>query len=93
MVSVTEAAKQELKKKLLEYAAEPDVGLRLKSGPSGQLGLVLDRESEGDQVVEHDEMKVLLVASELATTLAGSTVDIEDTNEGRRLVVSKQQAE
>jgi Fe-S cluster assembly iron-binding protein IscA len=91
MVTVTEGAKQVLKEKLLAHTSEPDVGIRLESEPSGQLGLVLDRESEGDQVVEHDEMKVLLVAPELATKLEGITLDTEDTSEGRRLVIRKEE--
>ncbi len=93
MVTVTEGAKQLLKEKLLAHRSEPDVCMRLESEPSGQLVLVLDRESEDDQVVEHDEMKVLLVAPEVATKLEGVTIDTEDTSEGPRLVLSKEQAE
>jgi Fe-S cluster assembly iron-binding protein IscA len=93
MVTVTEGAKQVLKEKLLASTSEPDVGIRLKSEPSGELSLTLDSESEGDQVVEQDGMKVLLVTPQLATKLEGITIDTEDTSEGPRLVVSKKQAE
>ena len=53
------------------------------------LGLVPDREAEGDQVVEHKGVKVLLVASELAPAVDGITLDVQDTAEGQKLVVSK----
>ena len=90
MVTVTEAAKQELRKKLLAHTDEPDVGIRLQSDASGQLGLVPGRESQGDQVVEHEGTKVLLIAPELAATLKGITLDVQETAEGSKLVIRKE---
>jgi len=40
--------------------------------------------------VEHEESKVLLVEEDLADTLQGITIDIEDTPEGARLVISSE---
>lgn len=89
MLTVTESAKQLLKETLQAHTDDPEVGLRLSPGePGQQLGIVLDREAKGDQVVEHEGAKVLLVPSELAPALDGVTLDIQDTADGPKLVVS-----
>ena len=89
MLTVTEGAKQLLKETLLAHSDDPETGLRLSMNPPGQLGMVLDREAEGDQVVEHEGAKVLLVAPELAPVVEGVTLDVQDTPEGTKLVVLK----
>jgi len=89
MLTVTEEAKKELKEKLLANTDDPELALRLKGGPGGQLGLVLDREAPGDYVVEHEEAKVLLIGEELADVVEGVTLDVQDTPEGSKLVISK----
>jgi len=90
MLAVTDSAKQLLKETLLAHIDDPEVGLRLSLKPPGQLGLVLDREAEGDYVVEHEGSKVLLVASELAPVVEAVTLDVQDTPEGPKLVVVKE---
>lgn len=90
MLTVTESAKQLLKETLQAHTDDLEVGLRLSPGEPGQLGLVLDGEAEGDQVVEHEGAKVLLVASELAPAVDGVTLDIQDTADGPKLVVSRE---
>lgn len=90
MVGVTERARQELKRILTVNTEESEAGLRLTVNDQGQLGLAIDMERQGDQVVEHEESKVLLVEKDLADTLQGITIDIEDTPEGARLVVSNE---
>ncbi len=47
-------------------------------------------EKQGDQAVEHEDSKVLLVEKDLADTLQGITIDVEDTPEGAKLVVSSE---
>lgn len=92
MLTVTESAKELLTETLLANTDDPEISLRLTLltlEPPGQLGLVLDREAEGDQVVEHEGAKVLLVASELAAVMDGITLDVQDTADGPKLVVSK----
>ena len=90
MLTVTEGAKQLLKETLLDLSDDPEAGLRLSMKPPGQLGIVLDEEAEGDQVVEHEGSKVLLVAYELAPVVDGVTLDVQDTPEGPKLVVVKE---
>ena len=88
MIDVTERAKQELKKILSSKVDNPLAGLRLiTSGPRGQFGFSIDVEMPGDQVVDYEGSKVLLVESELATRLEGHTLDMEDTAEGTQLVL------
>lgn len=50
---------------------------------------MLDKEAEGDQVVEHEGAKALLVAPDLAPMVEGITLDVRETPEGPRLVMSK----
>ena len=89
MLTVTEEAKQILKEKLLDSTDDSEMCLRLKGGPGGQLGLVLDKETPDDYVVEHEEAKVLLIGEELADTVDELTLTTEDTPEGPKLVISK----
>ena len=90
MITVTDSAKEELKKTLLAHVDNPEVGLRLTIKPPGQFGLLLEREVPGDQVVEHEGSKVLLVSQELAGLLEGATLDIEDTPDGPKLVMFRE---
>jgi Fe-S cluster assembly iron-binding protein IscA len=89
MLTVTEGAKQLLKETLREHSDDPETGIRLSVNEGGQFGIALDTESEGDQVVEHDGDKVLLVAPELSTVLEGKTLDVRDTEEGKELFLSE----
>jgi len=64
--------------------------LRLTANAQGQLGLAIDVERQGDQAVEHEDSKVLLVEKGLADTLQRIAIDVEDTPEGARLVISSE---
>ena len=48
----------------------------------------IDIELSGDQVVEYEGTKVLIIESELATNLKGITLDVDDTPAGAELVLS-----
>ena len=87
MIEVSERAKQELKKILVANTSEPDTCLRLAVNEQGELGLAIDMEKEGDRSVEHEGLKLLLAEEELADTLQGMAIDIEDTAEGARFVM------
>jgi len=91
MVTVTEDAKEELRTLLsLANVDDPEVGLRVVQEAPGRIELVLDKEQQGDQVVEHKGAKVLLVGEEMAVALQSVTFDCEDGPEGRCLVVLKE---
>ena len=89
MITVTERAKQELKTILIGIGASLDEGLRLMPTADG-FALTLDSELSGDQVVEYEGAKALLVAPELASVVEGVTLDVQDTPEGPKLVMSKE---
>ena len=92
MIGVTERARQELKKMLVANTDEPEACLRLIANEQGQLGLAIDTERQGDQVVEHDDSKLLVVENDLADSLEGITMDVQDSpeDEGARLVLSQE---
>jgi len=90
MLTVTEEAKQILKEKLLANTEDPELVLRLKGEPGGQLGLVLDRQAPDDYVVEHEETRVLLIGKELADVVDELTLKTEDTPEGSKLVIRRE---
>ena len=87
MLKVTESAKQKLRETLLANTDDREAGLRLKMKSSGQLGLVLDRGSPADSIVEHEGSKVLIVEHELAELLQEATLDIQDTPDGPKLTI------
>jgi len=88
MITVTVSAKKELKKMLQANTNDPEVSLRLIAKPGGQLSFALGKEAEGDQVVEHSGIKVLLIGLELAPILDGMTLDVKDTPEGQKFSIS-----
>ena len=89
MVTVTERAREHLLGILADYP-DADVGLRLVVHSRGQLRLINDTERKGDQVVEHEGRKVLLVHQQVTEALQGTVVDCEETAEGPRLVMVPQ---
>jgi Fe-S cluster assembly iron-binding protein IscA len=93
MLTVTEGAKQHLKKVLAAGTDDPDLGIRLTVDASGEYGVALDREAPGDHVVEHEGSKVLLVGQEVAQLVAGATMDTKDTPNGINLFISKEAPE
>jgi len=91
MLTVTENARQKVKEVLAANVGDPEACFRLVPGDRpGRFDLVVDREKPGDQVVEHQGAKVLLVAVELSGALEGVTIDLQETTEGPRLVMSKE---
>jgi len=87
MVNVTENARQELKKILLDNVDMPQARLRLVNREEGELGLGIDIEMPGDELVEYDGMPVLVVEKELADNLNDVTIDVDETPEGAELVI------
>jgi len=88
MVNVTERAKRQLKR-LISTTGRPDTAPRLVLSGAGIFGLVADRESDGDQRIEHDGRVVLLIGPELVRPLAGSTLDWDETPHHARLVIKR----
>lgn len=93
MIKVTDRAKEELKRILSGNADNAEASLRLTATEQGQLGLAIDVETPGDHVVEHEDSKVLLVEEGLAANLEGIVLDVEDTPEGPKLAIFREEAE
>ena len=92
MLTVTAAAKGKLKETLQERTTDTEEAIRLIPDPSNpnQLAFTLDKENEGDHVVEsEDGRKVLLVAPDLAPALEGMVMDYQETPEGAGYSISK----
>ncbi len=87
MITVTQSARQELKRILAAHSDDPEVGLRLAPGTQGKYELLLDGEREGDEVIQHDGFKVLFVPKDLSNTLDGVTVDYSETDSGQHLII------
>ncbi len=87
MVSITERAKRYLKTVLVDSGEGPDKGLRLLPLSDVDFVLVIDTEMSGDQVVEYNGYKVLLVGIEYYKFLDGKTLDCQDIENGAVLFV------
>jgi len=91
MITVTESAKQTLRKVLASTGVEdPEMGLRMNILGLGEYNLVPDAEREGDQVVEHEGRKVLLIGDKISQALDGRTIDCDETAREPRLVISSE---
>jgi Fe-S cluster assembly iron-binding protein IscA len=89
-VTVTERATEELRSMLAEASTKEGQVLRLVAQPEGRgFALAPDQVEEGDETVEADGETVLVVASSLAEELGGARIDVEDTEEGARLTISR----
>ena len=89
MVTVTTRAKEALARiRASANVSDPTVGLRLEKAAAGRFGLFPDQEKPGDQIVEHEGAKVLLIDDELTEALAGTKIDGEATDQGLQLVIA-----
>lgn len=86
MLTVTEKAAATLRDTIDANTSEEAQVLRLASSAQG-FGLTMDEERDGDQVVTHEERKVLVIAEDVVQALDGATVDAVETPEGQRLVI------
>ncbi len=90
-LKVTAPAADKLKEALLSKTTDPEVGFRLIPSPlkSNQLKMTLDTAKEGDQVMEKDGVKILILAPEVVAALKGMVMDYQETTEGGGFSISK----
>jgi Fe-S cluster assembly iron-binding protein IscA len=86
VVTVTEQAAKILGE--VQSEGEAEKALRIVSAQDGYQ-LTFDEEREGDQVVESEGKAVLLIANDVAESLADATIDCEQGPEGVRFFLSK----
>ena len=91
MLTVTAAAAAKLKEAIQSQTADPEIAIRLIPSASrpNQLDMALDKEKEGDQVVEIEGVKVLFVSAELNEVLDGMVIDCQETEEGVQFSIAK----
>lgn len=89
MVYVTDLARAQLKAAMDQMIDESDRRLRLGPTADGKLGVYPDRVQEGDQVVEHDGVAVLLIGQDVARALAGRMIDFEEREGGPRFTLKE----
>ena len=87
MIRITERAKQELQRILTDKVDMPQARLRLTSGDGGQLGLGIDIELPGDEIVEYHGTRLLVVEPGLASSIHGIVLDVDETPCGPQLVL------
>ena len=87
MINITERAKQELRKLLSKKVDWPEARLRLMDRGQGKLVLGIDIEARGDQIIEHEGVKVLIVDPDLASNVKEVILDVDDTPSGPELVI------
>jgi len=91
LVTVTDAAKEELGRILATRSLDPDKYLRLARPPAwhgpGDFGIVIGVEEDTDHTVERDGLKLLLVDSLLAERLSDSVLDFKDSPDGFRFTL------
>jgi Fe-S cluster assembly iron-binding protein IscA len=89
-VTVTERAAEELRRTLAEASTEEGQVLRLVAQPEGRgFALGTDQIEDGDETVEADGETVLVITSSLAETLEGAVIDVDETDDGPRLSISR----
>ena len=91
MLTVTALAGRKMKEAIQAKTTDPEVGFRLILSPSrpDQLKIVLDKEKEGDQVVESEGVKILFLSPEVVPMLEGMVIDYQETSQGGGFTVSK----
>ena len=89
MLMVTENAKRHLKRLLVKNTSDPDLGIRLRVGKGMQVGVLVDRKTDDDYVVEHEGAKVLMVGPELFPLVEGATLDTDRSGPVASLVITR----
>ena len=93
MLEVTARAKEKLKESLLEeQIMDPEVTFRITPVHSkpNHLGITLDKERKGDQVVISEEgIKILLIQSDLVQGIEGMVLDYQETLQSTGFIISK----
>ncbi len=86
MVTVTDKAKEELKRILETRTLAPDKMLRLAMPPvwkgEGDFGIVIDEKGEDDYVVSYQDMNILLMDAGLADGLTTAVLDFKESPAG-----------
>ena len=91
MLTVTEQAAEKLKNAIEAETTDTEVCIRIVPSPSmpNELQMVLDKENDGDHVVENEGVKVLLLSPDLAMALEQMVIDWKETPQGGGFTISE----
>jgi len=91
MLTVTALAGGKMKEAIQAKTTDPEMSFRLIPHPSkpNQWKMVLDKEKEGDQVVESEGVKILFLSPEVVPMLEGMVIDYQETPQGGGFTMSK----
>jgi Fe-S cluster assembly iron-binding protein IscA len=87
MLSMTDAAGAQLTEMLTKSNAPEGVAVRVVV-KENSLALGLDNTRPGDETIDHAGKTVLLLDEQISTLLTGRTLDVEETEEGTKLVLT-----
>ena len=90
MVYITDRARAQLKAATDQIVDESERRLRLGPTADGTLSVYPDRAQDGDQVVEHDGVTVLLIGEHVARALTGRMIDFEERESGFHFTLKEQ---
>ncbi len=90
-LTVTALARGKMKEAIQAKTTDPEVSFRLIPHPSepNQWKMGLDKEKEGDQVVESEGVKILLLSPEVIPMVEGLVIDYQETSQGGGFTISK----
>jgi hypothetical protein len=86
MLTMTKAAGDYLTAVLQRADASQDTAIRIVL-EDDELAPALDTERPGDETLDYHGRKVLLLDAEVCEYLADSTLDVQPTDEGPRLLI------
>ncbi len=87
-LAVTTRASAALAQVLDSTQHDPQEILRLVQDPEGNLGLALDTQKDGDQVVEYGGNMTLVIEPAISDRLEGVTLDIQESPQGEMFTLS-----
>jgi Fe-S cluster assembly iron-binding protein IscA len=96
MLSVTFSAKEKLKANLQNEKKDEESLMRLgrSSTDPQQLGFLLDKEKEGDQVImDNDGERLLLIGQDVAPVVDGLVLDYRETTQGTAFTIARSQTD
>ena len=91
MLTVTALAGGKMKEAIQAKSTDPEVLFRLipYSSKPNQWKIILGKEKEGDQIVESEGVRILLLSPKVVSMLEGMVIDYQETSQGGGLTISK----
>ena len=83
-----------LREALQSKTSDPETGFRIALSDSkpNQLRMILDKQKEGDQVVESEGIKLLFLSPGIVPALEEMVIDYQETLQGGSFTISKSPA-